>query len=179
MCDITCLYSPCHCVDVLLVTMVTHHWWAECVLSVTAACGVPSTHSVIPWPDSVTVRPGSKVGHVTSVKSDTCCRELSVGVSNYTQTHTCYQCSIMSSVLYHMCFYVQHVMTSAPASCSMTWTCCTTTSCLSTWLLLLWHRTASLWPWRTGPETCRYKPRPHWHQRLLILKASHCICWRF
>lgn len=36
----------------------------------------------------MTVRLGSKVGHVTSVKSATCCRELSVCVSNYTQKHT-------------------------------------------------------------------------------------------
>lgn len=158
--------------------MVTHHCWVECVPSVAAACGVPSTRCVTPWLDSVTVRPGSKVGHVTSVRISMCCRGSSVCVSNDTQTHTCL-CVHMISVCYHVGFSLQHVMTSALASYSMTWTCYTTTSCLSISVPLPWHRTNSCWHWRTGHETCRYKPWTLCHQGLPALNASRYPCKRF
>lgn len=69
--------------------MVTHQYQAVCVHSVAAVHGAPSTCCVTCWLESVNVRMGSKVSHVTSVKRGASSRKASACVSKYIRhTHT-------------------------------------------------------------------------------------------
>lgn len=140
--------------------MVTHQYQAVCVHSVAAVHGAPSTCCVTCWLESVNVRMGSKVSHVTSVKRGASSRKASACVSKYIRhTHTphTHRHTNMRHATNMFFFYFQHVMTNVLVSCWMTWMSCTITSCFSTWVPLQCHHTGSCGCWRIRPEKCRYK----------------------